>query len=70
MGVEMPTIVFWRVNVASGSHPVKMNEKGAVLINGYSPITLKHLLNADIADYSPYKAMLAIIEPLYPFLDA
>ena len=67
--VEMPTVVFWRVNVSSGSTPVTSNEKGAVIINGYSPSVLKYILSGDIANYTPYTAMMEIIEPMYTWLD-
>lgn len=68
-GIEMPTIVFWRVDTKTGTQPVTMNDKGAVLINGYSPSVMKELLAGDIANYNPYTAMLKILEPKYTFLD-
>ena len=69
LGVEMPTVVFWRVNVSSGSTPVTQSDKGAVIVNGYSPSVLKHILSGDIANYTPYGAMLDIIKPMYTWLD-
>ncbi len=69
LGLELPTIVFWRVNVSSGSQHVTMNEKGTVLINGYSPSVIKHILSGDIADYTPYNAMRQILDPMYTWLE-
>ncbi len=67
--VEMPTVVFWRVNVSSGSAPITKNDKGAIILNGYSPSVLKYILSGDIANYTPYTAMLEILEPMYTWLD-
>jgi len=67
--LEMPTVVFWRVNVSSGSTPVTKDAKGAVIVNGYSPSVLKYILSGNIANYTPYTAMLEIIEPMYTWLD-
>lgn len=68
-GIPMPTVVFWRVNVTSKTNPVTMNDKKAVVINGYSATVLKNLLSGDIANYNPYNVMLDIVEPMYPWLN-
>ncbi len=69
LNIDIPTVVFWRVNVSSGSQPVTKDEKGAVLINGYSPTVVKSILSGDIANYTPYSAMLNILNPMYTWLD-
>lgn len=68
-GVDMPTIVFWRVDTKSKAQPVTMHEKGVVLLNGYSPVVLKELLAGDIANYDPYTAMLKIIGDKYGWIE-
>lgn len=68
-GLELPTIVFWRVNVSSGSTPVTKNKNGTVLINGYSSTVLKEILSGDISNYNPYSTMLKIVQSKYTFLD-
>jgi hypothetical protein len=69
-GVEMPSIVFWRVNVNLDKvQPITKDEKNTILINGYSPSILKSLLNLDIANYNPYTAMLELLNPLYKWLE-
>ena len=67
--IEMPVIIFWRVNVSIKQQPVTMNEKGVILINGYSPVVLKEILSGDMKNYSPYNAMLKVIEPKYPWVN-
>jgi len=69
IGVSMPTVIFWRVNVSSGSTPVLKDDKNAIAINGYSPSVLKYILNGDIANYTPYSAMREILDPMYNWLE-
>jgi len=69
LNIEMPTILFWRVNVSSGSTPVMRDDKNAILINGYSPIVLKSILSGDIKNYTPEKAMHQVLDPMYSWLD-
>ena len=68
-GVDMPTIVFWRVDTKTKAQPCTMNEKGVVLLNGYSPSILEQLLAGDIANYNPYTAMVSIVKDKYQWLD-
>ena len=68
-GLTMPTIVFWRVNVSTKQQPVTVNEKGVILINGYSPVILKEILSGDMANYNPYDAMVKIIGDKYQWID-
>jgi hypothetical protein len=68
-GVEMPTVIFWRVNVSSGSAPVLKDDKNAIVLNGYSPSVLKYILSGDVANYTPYKAMREVLDPMYNWLE-
>jgi hypothetical protein len=65
----MPTILFWRVNVSSGTSPVFRDDKNAIIINGYSPSILKYILSGEMKDYTPEKAMKEIIDPMYKWLE-
>ena len=69
LGLEMPTTIFWRVNTATVQQPALLDDKKVMLINGYSPIILKEVLNGNILDYTPEGAMRAILEPKYTFID-
>lgn len=69
LGIEIPKVVFWRVNVSSGSTPITKNDTGAIIINGYSPSILQYILSGQISDFNPYQAMLDIVQPMYTFLD-
>lgn len=69
IGLEMPTTIFWRVNTASKQQPSLLNDKKVLLINGYSPTILKEILQGSILEYTPEKAMRAILEPKYTFID-
>jgi hypothetical protein len=68
-GIEMPTVIFWRVNVSSGSAPVLKDDKNAIALNGYSPSVLKYILSGDVANYTPYKAMREVLDPMYNWLE-
>ncbi len=41
---EMPTVVFWNVNSCNTQSPITIDERGAVLIGGCSPVVLKYAL--------------------------
>lgn len=43
-GYEMPTVVFWNVNSRNTQSPITIDERGAVLIGGCSPVVLKYAL--------------------------
>lgn len=44
-GYEMPKVVFWNVNARNNNCPVRYNERGVALISGYSPNSLKEILD-------------------------
>jgi len=68
LGVDMPVLVFWRVNVKSTIQPVTMNDTGTVLINGYSPSIMKELLAGDMTNYNPYQVMRKVLDSKYTWL--
>ena len=43
-GYEMPTVVFWNVISRNTQSPITIDERGAVLIGGCSPVVLKYAL--------------------------
>lgn len=71
-GFTMPTLVFWRVNVAVDQQPVTMFDKNCMLINGYSPSIMKELIkfNLDsLQEMTPLNVMLNIVQDKYDFVD-
>ena len=45
-GYKMPTIVFWRVNMSNKTAlPFKMDDRGAIMVSGYSTNLLKMVLS-------------------------
>ena len=45
-GYKMPTIVFWRVNMRNSTAlPFKMDDRGAIMVSGYSTNLLKMVLS-------------------------
>lgn len=70
-GIEMPTLIFWRVNVLSAQSPVTQHESGSILINGYSPSIMKLICSMDLNELkaiTPLKLMNQAIEP-YNYVD-
>lgn len=72
-GYEMPTCVFWNVN-ADVKFPVDSEEKGCILLSGYSNNNFRALLGADLIQeesqltdttekviVTPYESMIAIL---------
>ncbi len=58
-GVEMPQIVFWNLRGGTKDFPVKYDERGVVMISGYSPALLTGLL--DGKQITPLDVMMNII---------
>jgi hypothetical protein len=57
-GYDMPKLVFWNVATAIGT-PSYDNEKGVLLLSGYSPNILKQVFN--IKDWSPAKIIEVLV---------
>lgn len=70
-GIDMPLIVFWRVDVKVSQQPVTMIDH-AVLINGYSPSICKTILSMkldELRDMTPMKMYLDALGTKYNFVD-
>lgn len=68
-GIEMPVVVFWRVDVKNEQQPVKMDTTGSILINGYSPSILKTILANDVEalkQITPMNLFLQAVAHRYP----
>jgi transcriptional regulator with XRE-family HTH domain len=61
-GYELPTIVFWRVNVlgSDGNYPVKFDKQNVVLISGASPSNLKYIFSS--GQLNPWGIMMNVLE--------
>ena len=59
-GYTMPTIVFWNLNAYDNS-PAKFDDRGVVLVSGFSPAILKSVLKADFNDMTPEAMMMKVI---------
>ena len=57
-GYKLPQLVFWNVNSFNRQQPVKMNEKGVILVSGMSP-QIFAMLKDDKLD--PYSFMMSVI---------
>ena len=71
-GMEVPLIIFWRVNVAVAQQPVTMHDTGTMLINGYSPAIMKlicEMNTSELNNITPYNMMLKAIEK-YNYVDS
>lgn len=66
-GIDMPIIIFWRVDVST-DQPTTKNETSTILINGYSPAILKSILTMK-EETDPYQTMLETIGTRYDLLD-
>ena len=57
-GYKLPQLVFWNVNSFNRQQPVKMNDRGTVLVSGMSP-QIFSMLKEDKLD--PYSFMMSVI---------
>lgn len=68
-GVEMPQIVFWNLRGETKDFPVKFDQKGVVLMSGYSPALLGSILEGK--DITPLSVVLNVINtPRYDLVQA
>jgi hypothetical protein len=58
-GLQMPKIVFWKVNSKYDSNPVVRDNMGVCIITGFSPKILTSVLAGDISN--PLSAMLSVL---------
>ena len=59
-GYTLPTVVFWNLN-AQGNVPVKFDERGTVLVSGFSPAIAKSLLSGNADELTPESVMLRAV---------
>jgi hypothetical protein len=63
VGYEMPVIVYWNVRSSSGQ-PVKRDDRGTVLVSGYSTGAFKALMACDpdkLREITPLQFMLEVL---------
>jgi hypothetical protein len=58
-GLEMPQIVFWNLRGETGDFPVTCDEKGVIMMSGYSPSLLNSIIDGD--DITPLSMFLKVI---------
>jgi hypothetical protein len=58
-GYKVPVIVWWNIQSRNGTTPIRHDQKGMVLVSGFSPTIMKSLLGEG-AD--PVKQMLATVD--------
>jgi hypothetical protein len=70
--LERPVIIFWKVNsLVDKNQPVTYDQRGAILINGYSPTIMDLIVTMDIEglkEITPEKFVEKAIEK-YSFVD-
>lgn len=63
-GYKLPQVVFWNLNARNVHFPVRQNERGVILVSGYSPSTLQYILNGELK--TPYELMVEVLnQPRY-----
>ena len=60
-GYEMPGVIFWNLTNRNESTPVKMGDKGTVLVSGFSPAIAKSILEASKDEFEPYAMMVKAV---------
>lgn len=58
-GYDLPELVFWNVDSRSRNQPVTMNERGVILVSGFSPRIFDVVTSGEL---SPYAYMLGVLE--------
>ena len=56
-GYTLPAVIYWNLNGRVGNSPVSFDEKGTVLISGFSPSILSAVLRVDMSKLSPVGIM-------------
>lgn len=69
-GYKLPRLVFWNVNARTGTIPCRQNDKGVILLSGFSQNVLKMVESGKM---DPYDVLIDILEtPRYkdiPLID-
>ena len=68
-GYDLPQVIYWNVSVYANNVPATINDKGIILISGYSPVILKNILSS-VINITPYQLMMKVINsPRYNFIE-
>jgi hypothetical protein len=59
-GYELPQVVFWNLNARNVQFPVRQDQRGVILVSGYSPTTLQYVLGGDLK--TPYELMVEVLQ--------
>ena len=65
LGLEIPLVIFWRVDTKTSQQPVTMKDESTMLINGFSPAIMRlitEMNSEDLKNITPYNMMLKAIE--------
>ena len=57
-GYQLPTIIFWNVASRNNQVPVKMDERGVILVSGFSPVLFKQVTGENVSPYSFMREIL------------
>lgn len=71
LGLELPLVIFWRVDTKTSQQPVTMKDENTMLINGFSPAIMRlitEMNSEDLKNITPYNMMLKAIEK-YNYVD-
>lgn len=62
-GYKMPAIIFWNLaaRASSAQSPVKMDDRGVVLVSGFSPNLMSSVLSTNMEEFTPYAMMMKVI---------
>lgn len=58
-GYELPQVVFWNLNARNVQFPVRQDQRGVILVSGYSPTTLQYVLTGEMK--TPYELMVEVL---------
>jgi len=58
-GYQMPKLAFWNVCSRTNGVPMRENENGVTLVSGFSPATVKMVLQEET---DPFKAMMNVLD--------
>ena len=60
LGFEMPQLVFWNVRARNAHLPVTKDEKGVILVSGFSQNVIDMIAKNDA--FNPYEFMIKALE--------
>lgn len=57
-GYKLPQVVYWNVAARNEQYPIQMNEKGAALVSGASPMLFSRMMSHDFTPFSLMEQIL------------